>query len=142
MHASNKRVPSSPEVEELSSGSGDDPGDRRLNRESGILPYSLPPVLLPARLSSYCCVPLSGDSTDWDSLGSAHVPRRPSRASSPGNRLLKSVGIAGRFLGVRLHLRFFTPPDNCFSKYMCVCLFAWKNIIGKGSNASRKPNKA
>lgn len=33
------------------------------------------------------------------------MQRRPSLASSPGNRLLKSVGIAGRFLGVRLRLR-------------------------------------
>lgn len=102
------RVPSSPEVEELSSGSGDDPGDRRPSLESD-LPYSLPPPLpLPPRWSSrWRVVPFSGE-TDRDSLDSATPyvpPRRPSLASSPGNRLLKSVGIAGRFLGVRLRSR-------------------------------------
>jgi len=92
-------LPSSPEVEELSSGSGDDPGDCRPSLASA-LPHSFPP---PRWLSSCCRDAFSGD-TDRGSLDSLVMPRRPSLASSPGSRLLKSVGIAGRFLGVRLHL--------------------------------------
>lgn len=125
VHACKKRIPSSPEVEELSSGSGDDPGDHRLNFESD-RPHSLPtfPVPPPLRLSSCCWrAPFSGD-TERDSELSVgpHVrPRRPSLASSPGNRLLKSVGIAGRFLGVRLRfyvLRFSRRKKRIFPRFL------------------------
>ncbi|KAL0115320.1 hypothetical protein PUN28_010683 [Cardiocondyla obscurior] len=54
--------------------------------------------------------------TDRDSLDLAALcvpPRRPSRASSPGNRLLKSVGIAGRFLGRMIAITRGNTPRNC-----------------------------
>lgn len=120
VRAFNEKVPSSPEVEELSSGSGDDPGERLPSLESGLPHSPAPPPFPPPRLLSSCCWrPFSGD-TDRDSLGSTtHVPppRRPSLASSPGNRLLKSVGIAGRFLGVRLHTSRFMQQQGTLGAF-------------------------
>lgn len=143
LHACKKRIPSSPEVEELSSGSGDDPGDRRLNFESD-RPHSLPtfPVPPPLRLSSCCWrVPFSGD-TERDSVLSEgpHVrPRRPSLASSPGNRLLKSVGIAGRFLGVRLrfYVLHFYAGNKESSPVSVLAKDSYRYISSQNEHASR-----
>ena len=96
-----RTIPSSPEVEELSSGSGDDPGDPGdclPILESG-RPYSYPP-LGPLLSSPHWRPPFSGD-TDRPSLASAgNEPRLPSLASGQPNLFPKSpLDTAERFLG-------------------------------------------